>query len=72
VVPTHPGTAAANRAPTRPEVAAGLEYAKELAAGRRTVTVGRIAQQALGGAYLRHPAHGGAAEFRRGLEALLG
>jgi len=71
VVPTHPGTAAANRAPTRAEVAAGLEYVRELAAGRRVVTVGRVAQQALGGAYLRHPAHGGAAEFRRGLAALL-
>jgi len=35
------------------------------------VAVGRVAHEALGGPYLRHPSHGGAAEFRRGLEALL-
>jgi uracil-DNA glycosylase len=70
VVPTHPGGERSNRRPTRPEVEAGLPYALALARGRRVVTLGRIAQQALGGAYLRHPAHGGASEFRRGLQAL--
>ena len=40
---------------------------RELARGRRVVPVGRVAHEALGGTYVRHPAHGGAAEFRRGL-----
>ena len=70
VVPTHPGGERSNRRPTRPEIEAGLPYALALARGRRVVTLGRIAQQALGGDYLRHPAHGGASEFRRGLQAL--
>jgi hypothetical protein len=70
VVPTHPGTAEANRRPTRAEVAAGLRFVHTLAAGRRVVPVGRVAQEALGGPYLRHPAHGGAAAFREGLQAL--
>jgi uracil-DNA glycosylase len=72
VVPTHPGDEASNRRPSRAEIEAGLPFARELARGRRVLPVGRIAHEALGGTYLRHPAHGGAAEFRRGLEALLG
>jgi uracil-DNA glycosylase len=71
VVPTHPGDERSNRRPMRAEIEAGLPFARELAEGRTVVPVGRIAQAALGGAYLRHPAHGGAAEFRRGLVALL-
>jgi uracil-DNA glycosylase len=71
VVPTHPGDERSNRRPSRVEVEAGLPFVRELARGRRVVPVGRIAHAALGGAYLRHPAHGGAAEFRRGLRALL-
>lgn len=71
VVPTHPGTATSNRRPTRAEVAAGLPFLRRLADGRRTVAVGRLAQEALGGAYVRHPSHGGAAEFREGLRAAL-
>jgi hypothetical protein len=67
VVPTHPGSASANRRPSRREIEAGLPFARELARGRRVVAVGRIAEQAFGGAYLRHPAHGGAAAFRCGL-----
>ncbi|HLK45346.1 MAG TPA: uracil-DNA glycosylase, partial [Acidimicrobiales bacterium] len=72
VVPTHPGTATSNRAPTRREVAEGLPFAAELARGRHVVAVGRIANAALGGAYVRHPSHGGAAEFRAGLASLAG
>jgi uracil-DNA glycosylase len=72
VVPTHPGTARTNRRPTRAEVAAGLEFVRLLAGGRRVVPVGRVAQAALGGPYLRHPSHGGAAAFRQGLAAVLG
>ena len=61
VVPTHPGDEASNRRPTRAEIEAGLPFACELARGRRVVAVGRIAHEALGGTYVRHPAHGGAA-----------
>jgi uracil-DNA glycosylase len=72
VVPTHPGDVGANRRPSRDEIEQGLQFARELARGRRVVPVGRLAHEVFGGAYLRHPAHGGAAEFRRGLQGLLG
>ena len=72
VVPTHPGTETSNRAPTRAEVAAGRVFAEELARGRRVVCVGRVAQAALGGAGVRHPARGGAAAFAAGLRGLIG
>jgi uracil-DNA glycosylase len=71
VVPTHPGDERSNRRPSRAEIEAGLPFACELARGRRVVPVGRVAHEALGGAYLRHPSHGGAGAFRRGLEAAL-
>jgi len=67
VVPTHPGTPSSNRPPTRAENAAGLPFAEELAEGRRVIAVGRVAATALGAEYVRHPSHGGLAEFRRGL-----
>jgi uracil-DNA glycosylase len=67
VVPTHPGSASSNRAPTRREVAQGVAFARELARGRRVVAVGRVAARALGGEYVRHPSHGGREEFRKGL-----
>jgi uracil-DNA glycosylase len=70
VVPTHPGSASTNRTPTRAEVAAGLPFARELARGRRVIAVGRIAEAALGGPYVRHPSHGGAGEFRETLRLL--
>jgi Uracil DNA glycosylase superfamily len=69
VVPTHPGTAASNRPPTRAEVVASLPFLEELAAGRRAIAVGRLAERVLRGPYVRHPAHGGAAAFRAGLVA---
>jgi len=71
VVPTHPGDERSNRRPTRAEVEAGLPFVCELARGRRTIAVGRIAHAATGAPYVRHPSHGGAAEFRRGLQAVL-
>jgi uracil-DNA glycosylase len=71
VVPTHPGGEGWNRRPTRAEVEAGLPFVRDLARGREVVPVGRVAHAALGGRYLRHPSHGGAAEFRRGLRAAL-
>ena len=71
VVPTHPGGERSNRRPTRAEIASGLTFARELARGRRVVAVGRIAHEAFGGVYLRHPAHGGATVFRRGIAELV-
>jgi uracil-DNA glycosylase len=65
-VPTHPGTETSNRAPTRAEVEAARPFVDELTAGRRVVAVGRVAAAALAAPYVRHPSHGGAAEFRRG------
>jgi uracil-DNA glycosylase len=70
LVPTHPhlpGRPRTNRRPTRGEIAAGRPFLFELARGRRVVPVGRLAHAALGGAYVRHPSHGGAAAFRGGL-----
>jgi hypothetical protein len=67
VVPTHPGTAGSNRRPTRVEVEAGRTFLKELVAERRVLAVGRLAAEVTRAPYLRHPAHGGAAEFRAGL-----
>ena len=72
VVPTHPGTERTNRAPTRREVVEGRVFADELAVGRRVLAVGRVAYAALGGTYVRHPSHGGAAAFRAALHALIG
>jgi uracil-DNA glycosylase len=68
VVPTHPGTASSNRRPTPSEVAGGRPFLDELARGRHVVGVGRLAEAVLGCPYVRHPAHGGAAEFRRDLQ----
>jgi uracil-DNA glycosylase len=70
LVPTHPhlpGRPWTNRRPTRGEIAAGHPFLSELARGRRVVPVGRLAHAALGGAYVRHPSHGGAAAFAAGL-----
>jgi uracil-DNA glycosylase len=68
VCPTHPGDERSNRRPARAEVEAGLTFVRELARGRTVVPVGRVAHEALGGVYVRHPSHGGAADFRRGLQ----
>src|SRR6266496_3053486 len=67
VVPTHPGTPTSNRRPRAAEIATGLPFALELARGRRVIAVGRMAQSVLDAPYVRHPSHGGAAEFRAGL-----
>jgi uracil-DNA glycosylase len=67
VVPTHPGTPTSNRRPTTTEVAAARPFLEEICAGRRILAVGRLAAEATGAPYLRHPSHGGAAEFRAGL-----
>jgi len=75
VVPTHPhllGRQESNRRPTTGEVADGRAFVEILAAGRQVVPIGRLAHVALGGRYVRHPAHGGAEGFRAGLTATLG
>ena len=71
VVPTHPGTATSNRAPTRREIEAARPFLEWMVTGRRPIAVGRVAAAALDAPYVRHPAHGGAAEFARSLERVL-
>ncbi len=71
VVPTHPGTAATNRRPTRAEVVASLPFLEEVTNGRRIVAVGRLAAAVTGAPYVRHPSHGGAAAFAAMLSACL-
>jgi hypothetical protein len=75
VVPAHPhrpGIPASNRPPTRGEIAAGRPFLDRLAEGRTVVPIGRIAGQELGLPWVRHPSHGGAKAFRRGLCVLSG
>ncbi len=67
LVPTHPGTATSNRPPTRAEIRAARPFLDALARRRTVIPVGRLAHAELGGEYLRHPSHGGAAAFREGL-----
>ena len=70
LVPTHPhlpGNPDSNRCPTRREIDAALPFLEQLVVGRRVIAVGRLAHRILGGAYVRHPAHGGAPEFHTGL-----
>ena len=71
VIPTHPGTEATNRSPSPREVEAALPFAHRLARGRRVIAVGRLAEAALGAAYVRHPSHGGAGAFRAQLRTVL-
>jgi uracil-DNA glycosylase len=70
-VPTHPGTATSNRPPTRRELEQSAPFVDALSGGRHVIAVGRVAHARLGGPYVRHPAHGGAAGFRAGLLAAL-
>ena len=74
VVPTHPhrvGEPESNRPPRAAEIEASRPFLEQLAAGRRVVPVGRVAEAALGMPGIRHPSHGGANEFRAGLAALV-
>jgi uracil-DNA glycosylase len=64
VVPTHPGTATTNRPPTRAEIEAARPFLDELTSARHVIAVGRVAAATTGGAYVRHPSHGGATDFR--------
>ena len=67
VVPTHPGSETSNRRPTRAEVEAAAPFLEELTRGRVAIPVGRLAASVLDAPYVRHPSHGGAAEFEAGL-----
>jgi uracil-DNA glycosylase len=67
VVPTHPGTERTNRRPTRAEVREAMPFLEQIARDRTPIAVGRLAERVLGAPYVRHPSHGGAAAFRRGL-----
>jgi uracil-DNA glycosylase len=74
LVPTHPhrpDEPSSNRQPTRAEIEGAAGFLAELARGRRVVAVGRLAHARLGGPYVRHPSHGGAAAFRAGIAAAL-
>jgi uracil-DNA glycosylase len=74
VVPTHPhrrGNSRTNRLPTPVEIEASLPFLTALVQGRRVLAVGRVAERVLGAPYVRHPSHGGAADFRAGLIAAL-
>lgn len=71
VVPTHPGTATSNRAPTRAEIAAARPFLHAVTRGRTVIAVGRIAAAALDAPYVRHPSHGGAQAFAAGVRRML-
>jgi hypothetical protein len=66
-VPTHPGTPSSNRRPTRGEVEEAQPFLRAVTHGRRVIAVGRVAEQATGAPYVRHPARGGAPAFTAGL-----
>ncbi len=75
VVPTHPHEPFrpyTNRRPTRVEVESSSRFLEGVARGRRLVAVGRLAEQATGAPYVRHPSHGGARAFRESLARVLG
>jgi uracil-DNA glycosylase len=67
VVPTHPGTPTSNRRPTREEVGHSRPFLAEVVRGRRAIAIGRLAAEALGAPYVRHPSRGGARGFAEGL-----
>ena len=71
VVPTHPGTATSNRAPTRREIDASRGFLEELTRNRDVVAVGPLAARELDAPYVRHPSHGGAISFAAGLAHML-
>jgi uracil-DNA glycosylase len=78
LVPTHPhrpGEPESNRRPTRREVADSRPFLEALAgsgpSNRLVLGIGRLAQRELGGPYIRHPSHGGSAEFRATLRTCL-
>ena len=71
VVPTHPGTASSNRAPTRTEIESARPFLDILVTGRDVIAVGRVAASVLDAPYVRHPSRGGAHAFATGLQRML-
>ena len=74
LVPTHPhrpGEPRSNRSPSRGEIDDAAVFLARLLPGRRVLAVGRLAHERLGGTYIRHPSHGGAAAFHARLAAAL-
>ena len=77
--PHKPGNPLSNRTPTRVEAEAGMAYFKslrEIFPDARIVAAGKIAaanltKAGLPHAPIRHPSHGGKAEFRAGVSAAL-
>jgi uracil-DNA glycosylase len=81
IFPFHPhqaGKPDSNRTPTQSEIQLGFTFLKDLLnlfSIQYTVTVGRRAQAMLMDnnihyIYLRHPAHGGINQFKRGMQGL--
>jgi hypothetical protein len=60
-----------NRDPRRAEIDACAPVLERVCRGRLVVAVGRHAQVATGARYVRHPSHGGATGFARGLAEAL-
>jgi hypothetical protein len=52
-------------------VESSARFLEGVARGRLVIAVGRLAEQATGASYVRHPSHGGAEAFRQGLARLL-
>jgi Uracil DNA glycosylase superfamily len=71
--PHQPGLHDTNRAPSLAEVRAADTLLRQVTTGRQVVAAGRVAAAALGNKVeqVRHPSHGGAAEFRAGLARIL-
>lgn len=78
--PHKPEDLLSNRTPTNGEIIAHLTLLSEILSlmnPGQIVAVGKSAERALKGVdmpftYVRHPAHGGANEFRAGMEKILG
>jgi len=76
--PHRPGQPLSNRPPTKQEIAKYMPLLEELIAllqPQQVIAVGRSAERALAQIGLtplavRHPAHGGAAAFRQGVEEI--
>lgn len=72
--PHRPGEPLTNRTPTSAETKQGLEIVKaviDIVQPQGVLGIGRIAAETLGAERIRHPAHGGAAQFRTQLQAHL-
>ena len=67
VVPTHPGTRDLEPAADADGGRSGGAVPRRAARGRVAIAVGRLAAAGLDAPYVRHPSHGGAAEFEAGI-----